>query len=203
MYIICGFYCTVKTPWLSGCVLTWTNGVLLWMTAAHGRCNTERSQRGNGSMAGVLRTLQFCLFPLGSGSVLFPVPSPRPCPFYPCLHPHPLTFHLSTSPFFMLCWHILQQQQQLCSSFQPPSYFLSHPSSNLGLWPRFPLWSLPTHISLFPEVLVPLCWFPALVWLVKGACPGMSQELRSYRRCDKMTAGERGQMRPKHQLKDE
>ena len=175
------------------------------MAAAHFRCYTERSESGNVTVAGALMRPDFCQLPLGSGFVLFPVSRPRPCPFYSWLHPL-LSFLLPTDtpPFHRRAFSYSTATSFSSSGFslplQPPSYIPSHPFSNLGFWNWFPFGSLPTHISLFPvlipEMLVPPCCFPVLAWLVKGACPGMCQELRSYERSNKSQHVKKGRQGP-------
>lgn len=89
-------------------------------------------------------------------------------------------------------------------------FFLSHPSSDLPFWHGCPFWSLPTHISLFPvllpEMLVPLCCFPVLPWLVEEACLGTCQEHSSHehhKSITQATACGKGQARSKHWPKNE
>lgn len=83
---------------------------------------------------GVLRTLEFCSLPL----CYFQFPVPGLVLFFSCLHPYPLPLHLSTSHFSTLCWHILYQQQQLCSSFQPSPTSCPILPQIWGFDPNFP-----------------------------------------------------------------
>lgn len=156
------------------------------VAGAHCRCYTGRTQ-WECSRAGLLRTLEFSLFPLSRGFVLFPVPSP--CPFHWCLHPHPLTLHLSTSCFFMLCWHPLTAAAALL--FLPATLLLPVPSflRSGGLTP----------ISLLNTFLCFLkCWSHFAFFLFLFDWSRNTQELRPCEKCDN---AERGQIRPKQKMR--